>query len=135
MGRREERRVGEVESDERAGSNKEEISLLSSLGGVGDGEGEGGRQDSVDVSLRKALSAGVEPNDSTPSCFVGGAGAGEEEIDAESAETSSLEIKVVTRKRSSVLSMDALLKLPIEAKGAHPNLLEIPRKTGGWQST
>ena len=119
MRRREEQKAGEVKSDDL---NKAEISLLSSLGGVGDAA----------MPLRKALSPGTEPNDSTPSCFMGGADAGGEEMGGESTETSSME---VARKCSSVLSLDALLKLPIEAKGAHPNLLEIPRKTGGWQST
>jgi hypothetical protein len=41
--------------------------------------------------LRRALSAGTEPNDLTPSCFTGGAGAGEEEM---GAETSSMEPNV-----------------------------------------
>ena len=71
--------------------NKAEISLLSSLGGVGDaagGEGEGARDDLADLPL---ISAGTEPNDLTPSCFTAGAGAGEEEM---GAETSSIEPKV-----------------------------------------
>jgi hypothetical protein len=45
----------------------------------------------VDLPLRRALSAGTEPNDLKPSCFMGGAGAGEEEM---GAETSSMEPKV-----------------------------------------
>ena len=53
--------------------------------------GEGPREDFVEFPLRRALSAGTEPNDLTPSCFMGGAGAGEEEI---GAETSSMEPKV-----------------------------------------
>ena len=91
MGRGEEREVGEAESDEGADWNNAGISLLSSLGGVGDAAGgEGPREDFVELPLRRASSAGTEPNDLTSSCFMG-AGAGEEEM---GAETSSMEPKV-----------------------------------------
>ena len=61
------------------------------MGEAAGGEGEGARDDLVDLPLRWALSAGTEPNDLTPSCFMGGSGAGEEEM---GAETSSMEPKV-----------------------------------------
>ena len=76
------------------GRNNAEISLLLSLGGVGNAAGEvreGAKDDLMESSSRVALSARIEPNDSTPSCFIGGVGAGEGEM---GAETSSIEPKV-----------------------------------------
>ena len=119
--------MGEAKSDEGADSNKAEISLLSSLG-VGytsGGDGERVRDDLVDLPLRGALSAEAEPNDLTSSCIMGGAGAGEEVM---GAETSFMEPNLTARKRSWLLS---LLKSAIETKRADANLLEIPMPTEG----